>query len=193
MLDAIEGVGARFVACLIRAVEFFDKADDIPALLKSLEAKRRHIEDVGRFVAVETQVRDEQYLVVAQGFDYGCEVLRTFGNMLIDDLVLQFTAGIERLAEGELREKPLFGLTMRVITGVGDVVNAALTRAFALDLDTKDGLDFPLATEERAIREGRFVVLVIVGVGPLAVNLCASDFACGSYGIYQPDVTIVLC
>ena len=192
MLNAVEGIDTRFVAGLAGAIEFFDDTKDVPTLLEDLESQRREVEDM-RFGSIETKVRDKEFLMVTQCFDDGGEVLSAFGDMLVDDLVLQFAAGVERLAEGELGEEPLFGLAVGVVIGVGDIIDTTLSRAFALDFDIEDSLDIVFAPEERAVGESRFVVLVVMGVHPLTVNLRAGDFACAADGIYQPDVAVVLC
>ena len=62
-----------------------------------------------RRVRVKSLVRAEEVPALADGGDDGREVLRAFGNGLVDDAVAQFTAGIERLAHRKLREQPLFG------------------------------------------------------------------------------------
>ena len=139
-----------------------------------------------RFVRVEALMGAEEISAFADGGDDGGEVLGAFGNGLVDDVVPQFAAGIERLAHGILREEPLLGAGVEV--GIVDVIISFL----AQDLDVEEFLNVSADTIEGRVREGRFVTVIVPRVRPLAVYLLLSDLAGTADGIHEPEVFLVL-
>ena len=184
--DAVQGVylGAFLVN---RTIQLGTDSEHVPALFEDFEAQRREVEDV-RFFRIEALMGAEEYTAFADSGDDGREVLGAFRNGLVDDTVTQFTTGIQRLAHGELREEPLFGLGVEV--GLINIVAAG--GAVAQDFDVEEFLNVASDTIERGIRDRCLVTIVVPRTGPLAVYLLLGNLPRTADGIHEPKVFLIL-
>ena len=140
-----------------------------------------------RIVGIEALVCTEKHATFADSRNNGCEVLGARGDEFVDDVFTHFAAGFERLTQGELREDPLLCLAAEV-----GFFNVVIALRVTFDADIEEVLDLVTHVEEGRAGNARSVLLVEMGVGPLAVDLLFVDLTICADGVHEPDVFFVL-